>query len=35
MLHTMGVRQTLIHGPAPRWRRARVVGPAVALQFMP
>lgn len=35
MLHKMGVRQTFIHGPVPRQAGAKVVGPAVTLQFMP
>ena len=35
MLHKMGVRQTFIYGPLPRQLGAKVVGPAVTLQFMP
>jgi regulator of RNase E activity RraA len=35
ILHKMGVRQTFIHGPVPRHPGAKVVGPAVTLQFMP
>lgn len=35
MLHKMGVRQTFIHGPVSRRAGAKVVGPAVTLQFMP
>lgn len=35
MLHKMGLRQTFIHGPLPRKPGAKVVGPAVTLQFMP
>src|SRR5919206_2250520 len=35
ILHKMGVRQTFIHGPVPRQPGAKVVGPAVTLQFMP
>jgi regulator of RNase E activity RraA len=35
MLHKMGVRQTFIQGPVPRLPGAKVVGPAVTLQFMP
>lgn len=35
MLHKMGIRQTFIHGPLPRVPGAKVVGPAVTLQFMP
>ncbi len=35
MLHKMGIRQTFIHGPLPRKPGAKVVGPAVTLQFMP
>lgn len=35
MLHKMGVRQTFIQGPEPRRPGAKVVGPAVTLQFMP
>jgi regulator of RNase E activity RraA len=35
ILHKMGVRQTFIHGPVPRQLGAKVVGPAVTLQFMP
>jgi regulator of RNase E activity RraA len=34
-LHRMGIRQTFIHGPLPRVPGAKVVGPAVTLQFMP
>lgn len=34
-LHKMGIRQTFIHGPIPRLPGAKVVGPAVTLQFMP
>lgn len=34
-LHRMGIRQTFIHGPLPRMKGAKVVGPAVTLQFMP
>ena len=35
ILHQMGVRQTFIQGPLPRQAGAKVVGPAVTLQFMP
>lgn len=35
MLHKMGVRQTFVQGPLPRTPGAKVVGPAVTLQFMP
>lgn len=35
MLHKMGIRQTYIEGPLPRMQGAKVVGPAVTLQFMP
>ncbi len=35
MLHKMGIRQTFIQGPVPRKPGAKVVGPAVTLQFMP
>ena len=35
ILHKMGVRQTFIEGPLPRKPGAKVVGPAVTLQFMP
>jgi regulator of RNase E activity RraA len=35
MLHKMGIRQTYIEGPLPRVPGAKVVGPAVTLQFMP
>lgn len=35
MLHKMGIRQTFIEGPLPRKPGAKVVGPAVTLQFMP
>lgn len=35
MLHKMGIRQTYIQGPLPRMHGAKVVGPAVTLQFMP
>lgn len=34
-LHRMGIRQTYINGPLPRVRGAKIVGPAVTLQFMP
>lgn len=34
-LHKMGIRQTFIQGPVPRLPGAKVVGPAVTLQFMP
>ena len=34
-LHRMGIRQTYIDGPLPRVPGAKVVGPAVTLQFMP
>ena len=34
-MHKMGVRQTFIEGPLPRQPGAKVVGPAVTLQFMP
>jgi regulator of RNase E activity RraA len=34
-LHKMGLRQTFIEGPVPRQPGAKVVGPAVTLQFMP
>jgi regulator of RNase E activity RraA len=35
MQHKMGLRQTFIQGPLPRQPGAKVVGPAVTLQFMP
>jgi regulator of RNase E activity RraA len=35
MLHKMGVRFTYLEGPLPRKQGAKVVGPAVTLQFMP
>ena len=35
VMHRMGVRQTFIQGPLPRQPGAKVVGPAVTLQFMP
>jgi regulator of RNase E activity RraA len=35
VLHKMGVRQTFIEGPLPRKPGAKIVGPAVTLQFMP
>ena len=35
MLHKMGVRQTFIEGPETRRPGAKIVGPAVTLQFMP
>ncbi len=34
-LHRMGIRQTFMAGPKPRVPGAKVVGPAVTLQFMP
>src|ERR671928_438172 len=34
-MHKMGVRQTFIEGPVPRQAGAKIVGPAVTLQFMP
>lgn len=34
-LHRMGIRQTFMHGPIPRVPGAKIVGPAVTLQFMP
>lgn len=34
-MHKMGVRQTFIEGPLPRQPGAKIVGPAVTLQFMP
>lgn len=34
-LHKLGVRQTFISSPVPRKLGAKVVGPAVTLQFMP
>ena len=34
-LHRMGIRQTFMAGPLPRVPGAKVVGPAVTLQFMP
>ena len=34
-LHRMGIRQTYMAGPLPRVPGAKVVGPAVTLQFMP
>jgi regulator of RNase E activity RraA len=34
-LHHMGIRHTFIEGPVARMRGAKVVGPAVTLQFMP
>jgi regulator of RNase E activity RraA len=35
ILHKLGVRQTFIQGPMSRQPGAKVVGPAVTLQFMP
>ncbi|MGH2560002.1 MAG: ribonuclease activity regulator RraA [Thermomicrobiales bacterium] len=35
MLHKMGIRQTFIQGPIARQPGAKIVGPAVTLQFMP
>jgi regulator of RNase E activity RraA len=35
VLHKMGIRQTFIQGPTARLVGAKVVGPAVTLQFMP
>ena len=35
ILHKMGIRQTFIEGPTARLPGAKVVGPAVTLQFMP
>jgi len=35
VMHRMGVRQTFIAGVAPRQPGAKVVGPAVTLQFLP
>lgn len=35
MLHTMGIRRTFIQGPTSRQPGAKVIGPAVTLQFMP
>jgi len=35
LLNQMGVRRTFIHGPAARRPGAKIVGPAVTLQFMP
>jgi regulator of RNase E activity RraA len=34
-LHKLGVTQTFIEGPLPRKPGAKIVGPAVTLQFMP
>jgi regulator of RNase E activity RraA len=34
-LHKMGIRNTFIQGPLPRVPGAKVVGPAITLQFMP
>ncbi len=34
-LHRMGIRQTYIQGPVARTPGAKIVGPAVTLQFMP
>lgn len=34
-MHKIGVRQTFIEGPLPRQPGAKIVGPAVTLQFMP
>ena len=34
-LHRIGIRQSYMHGPLPRVAGAKVVGPAVTLQFMP
>jgi regulator of RNase E activity RraA len=34
-MHKMGLRQTFIQGPLPRQPGAKIVGPAVTLQFMP
>ena len=35
VMHKMGLRQTFVEGPIPRQPGARIVGPAVTLQFMP
>ncbi len=35
LLHRMGVRRTFIQGPLPRQPGARIIGPAITLQFMP
>jgi regulator of RNase E activity RraA len=35
LLHKVGIRHTFIHGPTTRQPGAKVVGPAVTLQFMP
>ncbi|NJN82526.1 MAG: ribonuclease activity regulator RraA, partial [Caldilineaceae bacterium] len=34
-LHKIGISQSFIEGPLPRKKGAKVVGPAVTLQFMP
>ena len=34
-LNHMGIRHTFIEGPVAQMRGAKVVGPAVTLQFMP
>ena len=34
-MHKFGIRQTFIEGPTPRVTGAKIVGPAVTLQFMP
>lgn len=34
-MHKLGIRHTFIHGPVARQPGARIVGPAVTLQFMP
>lgn len=34
-LHKLGIRQTYMAGPKPRTPKAKIVGPAVTLQFMP
>jgi regulator of RNase E activity RraA len=35
MMHKMGIRHTYIQGPLARMPGAKIVGPAVTLQFMP
>lgn len=35
ILHKLGVRHSFVHGPTSRQPGAKVVGPAVTLQFMP
>ncbi|MGI8448531.1 MAG: hypothetical protein ACR2MP_15400, partial [Streptosporangiaceae bacterium] len=35
VLHRMGVRRTFMQGPLARQPGAKIVGPAITLQFMP